>query len=163
METPPIVCVWGGGADFLVHLYLGPNTPCLATKPVQLMQTDPEVLHLPTVAVITGNTGFPKCQPSEGKTNSHHVQVGLLLFLSLPPSTPTSPTTLPPDSAGFKLCCFESHSYAPEGLLIPISDTGPQSLIIYSCPPVNNGTKQNKQTKKNDGNSSKGVGRGKVS
>lgn len=34
---------------------------------------------------------------------------------------------------------------APEGLLIPISDTGLQSLIIYSCPAVNNETKQNKK------------------
>lgn len=48
-------------------------------------------------------------------------------------------------SAGSEVCYFESHSHAPEGLLIPISDTGPQSLIIYSCPPVNNKTKQNKK------------------
>lgn len=48
-----------------------------------------------------------------------------------------------------KSWCFESHSFAPEGLLIPISDNGPQSLIIYSCPPVNNKTKQNKKNDRN--------------
>lgn len=62
---------------------------------------------------------------------------------SKPPPHP--PLALPPHSAGSEVCCFESHSHAPEGLLIPISDNGPQSLIIYSCPPVNNRTKQNKK------------------
>lgn len=61
----------------------------------------------------------------------------------------------PPPLAGSEVYCFESHSQAPEGLLIPISDNGPQSLIIYSCPPVNNKTKQNK-TKQNDRNGWKG-------
>lgn len=65
------------------------------------------------------------------------------------------PPTPPPPPAATEVCCFESHSQAPEGLLIPISDNSPQSLIIYSCPPVNNKTKQNK-TKENDRNGWKG-------
>lgn len=67
---------------------------------------------------------------------------------SLSPNKPPPPLALPRHSAGCGVCCFESHSHAPEGLLIPISDNDPQCLIIYSCPPVNNKTKQNK-TKQN--------------
>lgn len=55
-----------------------------------------------------------------------------------------------PPLAGSEVYCFESHSQAPEGLLIPISDNGPQSLIIYSCPPVNNKTKQSKMIETNE-------------
>lgn len=58
----------------------------------------------------------------------------------LPPPFPLLPL-----SEGCEVSCFQSHSHAPEGLLIPISDYGTQSLIVYSCPPVNNKTKQNKK------------------
>lgn len=84
---------------------------------------------------------------SGGKSCTRQVLTNLLLLLLL--------LLLHPPPAATKVCCFESHSQAPEGLLIPISDNSPQSLIIYSCPPVNNKTKQNK-TKENDRNGWKG-------
>lgn len=52
---------------------------------------------------------------------------------------PVSPSKLCPQGCGVS----GSHSGTPEGLLISISDRSPQSLIIYSCPPVNNKTKKN--------------------
>lgn len=77
-----------------------------------------------------------------------------------PNKPPPPPFALPRHSATSEVCCFESHSHAPEGLLIPISDNGPQSLIIYSCPPVNNKMKHNK-TNENYRNRWKGVGKSK--
>lgn len=71
---------------------------------------------------------FPAAGSQWGKSHTRQVSTNLLFLLL----------------AVTEVGCFESHSRAPEGLLIPISDNSPQSLIIYSCPQVNNKTKQSK-------------------